>query len=158
MRERSLAVLKSLQGLVLSTGRSRILFKGSCHLPTPDKVHGFCLFLLSSKQPIGGGGCTYPTPPPHPHPPGPTSVETDVSPKSTKNKTTFTADNPQKTNRFSVLAAKTLGPFNLLFFPLTLIFLRKSCVLQVPFYFSDFYCRHILACQLNYNWDPFDPF
>ena len=29
---------------------------GSCHLPTPDKVHSFCLFLLSSEQPIGGGG------------------------------------------------------------------------------------------------------
>ena len=24
-------------------------------LPTPDKVHGFCLFLLSSGQPIEGG-------------------------------------------------------------------------------------------------------
>ena len=28
----------------------------ACPLPTPDKVHGFCLFLLSSEQPTGVGG------------------------------------------------------------------------------------------------------
>ena len=41
-------------------------------LPTPDKVHGFCLFLLSSGQPIeggeGGGGGVQP-----PRAPGATS-------------------------------------------------------------------------------------
>ena len=36
----------------------------NCYLPTPEKVHDFCLFFLCSRQPVGGGGSNSLTPPP----------------------------------------------------------------------------------------------
>ena len=36
---------------------------GGGHLSTPDKIHGFCLLLLSSKQPMEGEGVAIPYPP-----------------------------------------------------------------------------------------------